>query len=228
MIGAATVAGWVAALSCGLLWLRERRCVAELQGGVLDAIHELSRPLTALRMAFAAPRFAGFSATLDSEVERAAASLAELSRVAGVAVPLRLDSFDLGQLVHQIADLWQAAAEATGRTLTAEVTGSPAVVGDRGRIGQAVENLVANALEHGTGAVRLVVTEAGGRCMVEVVDRGGRVVVGEPGAVAPSVGRGRGLNIASQIAAVGGGRLDRERVASGRVLIELPTAGAVL
>ena len=216
------------AFCCGLFWLRERRRVAGLRGGVLDAIHELSRPLTALRMVFAGPRFGGLGASLYSEVERAAASLAELSRVAGVAVPIRRDSFDLGQLVQQIADLWQATAEATGRTLTAEVTGSPAVVGDRGRIGQAVENLVANALEHGTGAVSLAVTEGSGSCVVEVVDRGGGAAGNDISKMTQSIGRGRGLRIAAQIAATGGGRLDRERVASGRVLIELPTAGVSL
>lgn len=228
MSGAAGVGAWAAAGCCGLLWIRERRRSDALKEEVLDAVHEISRPLTALRMAFAAPRIGGLGASLDAEVERAAAPLAQLSRAAGVGVPLRIDPIDVGGLVKQIVDLWQMAAVAEGRTLTAEVTGVSLVVGDRGRIGQAVENLVANALEHGAGAVRISVIERAGRCVVEVVDGGACAVVGERMATLPRAVRGRGLTIASRIAATGGGRIDRERVAEGKVLLELPAAGAVL
>ena len=230
MIGMAVGGALLASCCCLWLWLRERRRVAVLREGLLDAVHEISRPLTALRMAFTAPRFADHCLGLDAEVERAAASLADLSRIAGVAAPFRRERFDLGQVVQQIADVWQASAAAAGRTLTAEVIGTSAVLGDRGRVGQAVENLVANALEHGSGEVRVAVTEAAGRCVVEVVDGGGGSGVGRPvsGDAVLTVRRGRGLRIASQIALAGGGVVDRGHVSDGRVRLELPAAGAVV
>jgi signal transduction histidine kinase len=95
------------------------------------------------------------------------------------------------------------------------------------RLTQAVGNLVANALEHGDGRVRLRARAQGDRVRIEVDDEG-------PGLPAP-VGdltrrpragrgrRGRGLAIAADIADRHGGRLVAAPTARGaRVALQLP------
>ena len=79
------------------------------------------------------------------------------------------------------------------------------VRGDRVRLAQALGNLLANALEHGAGTVEVAARTLSGRVRIEVSDEGG----GLPAPVAdlarrPRAGRGRrgrGLAIASEIAA---------------------------
>ena len=109
---------------------------------------------------------------------------------------------------------WRMVAGVFGcRVELAEPRSGATVRGDRVRLTQAVGNLVANALEHGDGRVRLRARAHGDRVRIEVDDEG-------PGLPAP-VGdltrrpragrgrRGRGLAIAADIADRHGGRLVR-------------------
>jgi signal transduction histidine kinase len=106
------------------------------------------------------------------------------------------------------------------------------VRGDRLRLGQAVSNLLANAVEHGSGRIELSARAAGGRLRIEVADEG-------PGLPAPvaalargargGIGRrGRGLAIASAIVVRHGGRIVTAPSARGaRVIVELPLCADV-
>jgi signal transduction histidine kinase len=105
-------------------------------------------------------------------------------------------------------------------------------------LAQVASNLVANALEHGAGTVRVALRTQGPRVRVEVADEGS----GLPAPVAQladrarcgSASRGRGLAIAAEIARRHGGRLSAAPTARGaRLVLELPAppsapAGAVL
>jgi signal transduction histidine kinase len=73
---------------------------------------------------------------------------------------------------------------------------------DRGRLAQALGNLLANAVEHGAGPIRVSAWRSGERVRLEVVNR---------------ADRGRGLRIASRAVEQSGGTL---AVAA----IELPLA----
>ena len=89
---------------------------------------------------------------------------------------------------------------------------------DRGRLAQALGNLLANAVEHGGGHVRLRGVAVDGGVRVEVEDRG-------PGfdARLPAGGRGRGLSIATRAVEDAGGSMSvasRERGVT--VAFELP------
>jgi C4-dicarboxylate-specific signal transduction histidine kinase len=80
-------------------------------------------------------------------------------------------------------------------------------------------NLVANAVEHGSGTVEVLGRRRGDRVLVEVRDEGAFVGKGR------RRGRGRGLSIASGAAEDAGGRLTLERRKDGTVAaLELPTA----
>ena len=137
----------------------------------------------------------------------------------------------MAALLSDSAEAWRAAAAAVGARLDVRWTGAPArVVGDRTRLAQATGNLIANAIEHGGGAIELCGRAAGGSVRIDVIDDG-------PGLSAPVAelagrarggrgARGRGLAIASSIARDHGGRLAGAPSQRGaRLILELPVIG---
>ena len=104
-------------------------------------------------------------------------------------------------------------------------------VGDRLRLAQALGNLIANAIEHGGGEVRVTVGTRAQTVRIEVCDDG-------PGLPAPVAAlarrprrgrgtRGRGLAIALAIARRHGGTIAAAPARAGaRVVLELPAAAA--
>ena len=101
---------------------------------------------------------------------------------------------------------------------------------DRGRLAQALGNLVANAAEHGSGPVELQGRREGRGIEIEVRNRprpDGQHAAGGGRPAAPGGGeRGRGLAIASAAAREAGGTLrvrrDEEEVVAS---LELPDGG---
>ena len=222
----AAVATVVAAV--GRLELRRRR---EL---VARACHELRGPLTAAHLALHAGARHGDAppqrfAAIDLELKRAGVALDDLAAARrGRRAPDRDEPVDVGDLLAYQAATWRIVAGVLGCRLELVEQGRGAIVrGDRLRLAQAVGNLVANALEHGTGTVELLARSLGDRVRIEVADEG-------PGLPAP-VGdltrrpragrghRGRGLAIAADIADRHGGRLVAAPSSRGaRVALELP------
>ncbi len=200
----------------------QARRALRTKAAILDAAHELARPLAALRLGIATlgggrPVDSG---ALDGEAERAGSALEDLRQIADGRPKDRGEAFDPAALVSEIARLWSNAAEAQGRAVAVSELHHAPVRADRLRIGQAITNLVANSLEHGVGTVRLAVTRADGCCRIEVTDDGPGP--GQPGARRTEAKRGRGLRIASGSVSRSGGRL----VAGCGSAIELPLAEA--
>jgi signal transduction histidine kinase len=229
-----TVIAWiVAAAGFGLAgYLRhELRRRREL---VARACHELRGPLTAAHLALHAGARHGEApparlAAIDLELRRAGVALDDLAAARrGRRVPDRDEPVDIGDLLAYQAATWRMVAGVFGCRLELVEAGPGAIVrGDRLRLAQAVGNLVANALEHGTGRVELLARSVGDRVRIEVADEG----PGLPAPVAdlarrPRAGRGRrgrGLAIAADIADRHGGRLVAAPSARGaRVALELP------
>jgi DNA-binding response OmpR family regulator len=218
----------IAVAVAGRLELRRRR---EL---VARACHELRGPLTAAHLALHAGARHGDAppqrlAAIDLELKRAGVALDDLSAARrGRRAPDRDEPVDVGDLLAYQAATWRIVAGVFGcRLELVEPTRGAIVRGDRLRLAQAVGNLVANALEHGTGRVELLARSLGDRVRIEVADEG-------PGLPAP-VGdltrrpragrgrRGRGLAIAADIADRHGGRLVAAPSSRGaRVALELP------
>jgi signal transduction histidine kinase len=232
------VAGWLlalAALAAGGLVLRQLERRTEL---VARACHELRGPLTAARLGLhlvaRSDAAASRLAAVDRELRRVGLALDDLQAArAGRRARERHEMVAVNDLLHDATTSWRPVARAAGRALRLDWGDSDAVVrGDRLRLAQACGNLLANALEHGRGGVCLRARTAGTRLRIEVIDDG-------PGLPEPVAGlarrarggrgrRGRGLAIASEIAARHGGRVaGAPSAAGGRVVLELPLAAAI-
>ena len=134
----------------------------------------------------------------------------------------------MSELLADSGEAWRPAAAAAGARLEVRWSGAPArVAGDRLRLAQATGNLIANAIEHGGGAIELRGRVSAGSVRIDVIDDG-------PGLPAPVAelarrarsergARGRGLAIASSIARDHGGRLAAAPSQCGaRLVLELP------
>jgi len=218
-----------AGLAAAVLRLRRR---LEL---VAQAEHELRGPATALGLAAAAMRRepGGLRRALvvESQLERLRVGLADLGAARrGVRAPVLPRTVALDRVLRGAAAGWRPAAQSQGRRLRMRWEGPPAAVrADPGRLAQAFGNLLANAVEHGSGPVELRGRTVDGRALVEVRDagpaqdrRGGaNRWRGQSGSSKP--GRGRGLAIAARAAKEAGGRVAFERGEHGTVaVVELP------
>jgi signal transduction histidine kinase len=153
----------------------ERRFVA-------DASHELRTPLallqTELDLALRRPRS---NEELASALRSAAEETQRLSRLADDLLliaradqgplPMRREAVAAGDLLQDAATRFANRADELGRELRVEPT-DLVVDADPLRAGQALVNLVDNALEHGEGAVELTAEERDGLVELHVRDSG--------------------------------------------------------
>jgi signal transduction histidine kinase len=203
---------------------------------VARACHELRGPLAAVGLGLElGVRLGELSPAqlraLDLELGRASLALDDLAAVGVRAREGRVrQEVDVAELLTDSVEAWRAAAGARGMALALEWSGAAGRVwGERLRLAQATGNLIANAIEHGGGEIRVRGSLAHERACVriEVVDAG----PGLPAPVAdlarrPRAGRGargRGLAIAATIARDHGGRLAAAPCERGaRLVLELP------
>jgi signal transduction histidine kinase len=234
----AGLGGWGLAVLAlgGLLMLRWR--LAARGEAVARACHELRGPLTTVRLGLSlAPRAGGLSAAhlaaIETELARATLALEDLAaaRRCGVRRPAaRVERVSLTRLIGDAVGAAQGRAAAHGARLRGGWESPETIVwGDRLRLAQALDNLIANALEHGGGEVRVHGGRRGGRIQIVVDDDG----PGLPATVAvlarrPRGGRGRrgrGLAIALGAARLHGGTVTAAPVGrGGRIVLELPAA----
>ena len=129
----------------------------------LDVVaHELRSPVAALAA------LAGAAADVPaSERHR----LVELAVAAARDVERILADPDLVSLVLEPVEVGELVGSLRGRSVAVAVVGRPRVSADPTRLRQALANLVANGLRHGTH-VLVEVGERDGRVVVDVVDDG--------------------------------------------------------
>jgi signal transduction histidine kinase len=136
-----------------------------------ERLHELRRPLQAL--ALMAPR-GGPPDAGEGPVEMAAAALAALEReINGERDTGATGVVAVRPLLEAARRRWrpQAAMFGAGVALRWDA-GEAAVEGNRLELAAALDNLIANALEHGGGRVELAADLAGDRLCLAVVDSG--------------------------------------------------------
>ncbi|HUG83541.1 MAG TPA: HAMP domain-containing sensor histidine kinase, partial [Euzebya sp.] len=187
-----------------------------------DASHQLRTPLTALRLDLEALEMSGADQALVSaavtEADRLEATIEELLALADV--PMGDEHIQLASLVEARLASWVSLAQAEGREVVVKADPVPLVRARTAAIGQCLQVLLDNALEHGVGTITVSVTSVS---TSTAMHRGWvRLCVSDEG---PGFGEGavpgRGLRLAKSLVQAEGGRINVER--SATVCLLLPT-----
>jgi len=215
------------AMATGITAFRQGRRRSSLN----EAIHELRRPLQALALSL--PAESRGAEAMGSALQMAAAAVDRLDReINGVAARVAAERVAVRPIAEFAIERWRGRAAAEGRSLQLRWSAGEAELrGDEAELGQAVDNLISNAFEHGAGEIAVDVRRAGDFVRVEVCDEGrAKGVLRRPRRRVRDRGarrrHGHGLRIVRRAAARHGGsfRLRRSAHGSGARLL-LPLAG---
>ncbi len=218
--------GWLLALAPAALLVRGRAIERRRQRELNRGLHELRRPLQTLalssgRNGAGAPK--GF-------LELAMSALGDLDRtVNGTAgTGQRQEIVSCRDLVVATVGRWRASTPDLDLQLYWDAD-SALLQAFPERLSQALDNLIANALEHGRPPLTLTGCVVSSRLRITLSDRGPVVAPnGANGSGPDRDRRGHGLALVSEVAAVHGGRFALSRSRRGTVAaLELPLADPV-
>lgn len=153
-----------------------------------------------------------------------------------------LSELDLSAVVADVAELYGPLAEDEGLELVAEVAPGVKLNGNRELLGQALVNLVENALKYyepvegKTGRITVSLQQVGSRVLIEVADNGPGIPAEDRARVVERFvrleksrtmpGSGLGLSLVAAVARLHGGELRLEDNAPGvRAVVDLPGVG---
>jgi signal transduction histidine kinase len=170
----------------------------------------------------AAPRMAGRRGLL----ELAASAIEDLDRaVNGGTPPASPRRFSCRELVLGCLERWGPVAAGSGGFRVYWDAGPALVEGYPSRMVQALDNLIANALEHGGPPLVVTGARVAGRIRVTVANGAGRATGGGAETTNGDPRRGHGTELVSEIASAHRGRFALCRTRSGCVAaLELPLA----
>ncbi len=202
--------------------------VGELKLATDGLAHDLRSPLTRLRATLeralaAAESEEGRVAVLRAmdEGDRLLGMLDTALRITRAEAGIGREAFqpvDLSALVADVADMFEPLAEDRGLMIV--MTQAPAITvpANREMIGQAVANMVDNALKYGAGIIRMGVTEVEGAVAITVADDGPGIPVdrrddalrrfGRLDAARTEGGAGLGLSLVAAVAHLHSGTLE--------------------
>lgn len=214
-----------------------------------DVAHDLKTPLTRLRnRAEAALRTANteedYRSTLDGVIAesddmiRVFNTMLFIARAESGAARESMSALNAAELVESVAELYEPSAEEAGLTLKVRAEPGLTVHGNRELIGQALANLIDNAVKYGAaagqkGKIEIAAEAAGDRVRLSVADHGPGIAADDRAKVLERFvrleesrtqpGSGLGLSLAHAIARLHGGTLDLADNAPGlRVILDLP------
>jgi signal transduction histidine kinase len=175
-------------------------------------------------LALAMRRRLSLVADAEHELRGAAAAIGlavdRVSRTGGTIGLSALVRLQLDRMAAGLEDLAAARAPRRGGRVLAEADT------DAGRLAQVLANLIANATEHGVGAVDVTTSRPPGAVRIEIRNRN-RPRELDDASAARTAGRGRGLAIAERAARELGGRLSVESWGGEtRAELELPAPEA--
>ncbi|HMB52963.1 MAG TPA: ATP-binding protein [Thermoanaerobaculia bacterium] len=202
-----------------------------------EALHELRRPLQAIALAAGPGAAATANGAVESSVRLASAALERIDHEVNGGGGLRrpAERIEARALVEAAVRRWRSRASVAGGSLSLRWRAGRAVVeGDRAELGQALDNLIVNAIEHGGPAITVEARPRDGRLRIVVADSGraSRPPSREGGpaeTIARLSGRrrhGHGLAVVRRVASEHDGRFVLRRSERGSLaVLELPRAG---
>jgi signal transduction histidine kinase len=213
--------------------------------------HDLKTPLTRLRNRTeealrSAKGESDYRAALESTIEesdgliRTFDALLMIARAEAGEARHGMTDFDANDVAKSVVELYEPLAEEKGLHLAADINGPLPVHGSRELIGQALANLIDNAIKYGAAGrpgdkseIRVATHRENGSALLSVADHGRgisaadrsraveRFVRLEPSRSRPGVGLG--LSLAAAVARLHGGELRLEDNSPGlRVTLALP------
>jgi signal transduction histidine kinase len=150
-----------------------------------------------------------------------------------------LSEIDLSAVVGDVAELYGPLAEDQGLSIETDIPEGVRITGNRELLGQALVNLIENALKYyepaegKTGLIKVSLKRVGGRVRIEVADNGPGIAAEDRGRVVERFvrleksrtepGSGLGLSLVAAVAQLHKGELRLEDNAPGlRAVMELP------
>jgi len=149
--------------------------------------HDLKTPLTRLRnkaeAALAGSDSADYRIALEEvigesdQLIRTFNALLMISRVEAGQAPAEMSTIDISEIAHDSAELYEPVAEDCGLRLVTEITEGAEIKGNRELVGQALGNLIDNAIKYAEGSggepeIRVSLQRRDGSVVLSVADSG--------------------------------------------------------
>lgn len=215
--------GWLLALAPAIVLARDRLLARRRRQRLNRSLHELRRPLQALALS---SRHRDFGAS-KGFLTLAMSALGDLDRaVNGTVDPTsRQEPISCRELVVAAIGRWRASNPDVELQLYWDAD-SATLLADPDAIAQALDNLIANAIEHGQPPLVLTGSVISTRLRITLSDGGPLASAnGSNGHRPDGHRRGHGLDLVSEVAAAHGGRFALSRCREGTVAaLELPLA----
>jgi signal transduction histidine kinase len=226
----------------------QEKAIWSLRQVTADVAHELRTPLQRIGVHLAelaeATDETARRTLIDRAMEETEASVAifqsllRIAQIEGGGVVLHRTRFDATRLVAEFVELYRPAAEDRGISLTGPAPPPPRmwIDGDEALVGQAVANLIENALRHSEGrSIACQVEEAEGSVAIIVADSGVGIPSGEREKVFDRLyrlersrttsGSGLGLSLVKAVVEAHGGTVRLEDADPGlKCILTFPAA----
>ncbi len=190
--------------------------------------HDLKSPLTRLSAALDRAAAAGDVDAMAQGIARAQDEAGRILAIVTTALSIRRaesgvgrDAFaavDVAAMLQDLAEIYGPLAEDADRAIVADTPPSLIVTAHRELLGQAIGNLIDNALKYGAGPITLTARKTGGEVSLTVRDEGPGIRPEDRAAALQRFGRldaartrngaGLGFSLIAAVATLHEGRLD--------------------